>query len=163
MLKSISAYWSKYRYWRKDRAWKRSPRRAELDAERDLPPRPLTEEEDRLLCWMLEHGTDFAKSFLPQIEGIRAARSCICGCPSIRLVVADDAPLGRIEPSRLAGDFLGNTAKGELVGLLLFANGGKLSGLEVYSLDGQIDDAGNEFGLPMLESLSEWKTEEPKA
>jgi hypothetical protein len=163
MLKYLHTLRWRYRNWRKGRAWERSPRRAELDTECDLPPRLLTPEEDQLLRWVLEHGTDFAKSFLPQMEGIRATRGCACGCPSISLIVAEDAPLGRFEPGRLVIDLLGNTAKEELVGLLVFQAGGKLSGLEVYPLDEKIIDFDKEFGLPTPESLHDFKQQTASA
>jgi hypothetical protein len=52
------------------------------------------------------------------------------------------------------GDLCGKTAKGEIVGVLLFQDAGKLSELEVYSLDGMIHDDSPEFGLPTIDSLS---------
>jgi hypothetical protein len=103
---------------------------------------------------MFEHGTDELRSFLPQIEAIRAARSCKCGCPSIRLDVAESAPLGLDRPGKLVGDFGGKTAQGEPVGVLLFQHAGKLTELEVYSKDGQIKEESGEFGFPTIDSMN---------
>jgi hypothetical protein len=116
--------------------------------------RPLTEEELELLHWMLEHGSEDLRSFLPQIEGIRATRSCPCGCPSIRLEVADGAALGSDRGERVVGDFEGKTDRGELVGVLIFQSTGKLTDLEVYSMDGQIEGDSQEFGLPTTDSMN---------
>jgi hypothetical protein len=116
--------------------------------------RALRSEEFELLRWMLEHGFDDLRSFLPQIDGIRAARSCACGCPSIRLEVAESAPLGSERGERVVGDFSGETARGELVGALLFQSAGKLTELEVYSMDGQIKGDSQEFGLPTIDSMN---------
>lgn len=116
--------------------------------------RPLTAEELDLLRWMFEHGSDDLRSFLPQLEGIRGARSCKCGCPSIRLDVAERAPLGLDSRETVVGDFEGKTARGELVGVLLFQRAGRLTELEVYSMDGQIKEESGKFGLPTIESVN---------
>ena len=89
--------------------------------------RPLKPDELELLQWMFEHGSDDLRSFLSQIEGIRGARSCMCGCPSIRMDVLESAPLGRDRGETVIGDFGGKTARGELVGVLLFQRAGRLT------------------------------------
>ena len=121
--------------------------------------RPLSSEELELFRWMFDHGPEDLRSFAPQLEGIRGARWCDCGCPSIRLEVAEGASLGRDRGRRVIGDFEGKTERGELVGVLLFQRSGKLELLEVYSMDGQIVGDSSEFGLPSLDSLKllEWE------
>ena len=116
--------------------------------------RPLTAEELDLLRWMFNHGSDDLRTFLPQIEGIRAAWSCKCGCPSIQLDVAESAPLGLDRGETVVGDFDGKTARGELVGVLLFQRKGRLTELEVYSMDGQIKEESGKFGLPTIDSMN---------
>ena len=118
-----------------------------------LPPQPLSPEELALLNWLLENGSPEAKTFAPQIEGIRATHWCSCGCPSINLHVDENAPLGA-NPHGLVADVLGKTCDGQQVGVILFHKDGKLSLLEVYALS-LIEGA---FGLPSLDSLqtSEW-------
>jgi len=116
--------------------------------------RPLTAEELDLLRWMFNHGSDDLRTFLPQIEGIRAAWSCKCGCPSIQLDVAESAPLGLDRSETVVGDFDGKTARGELVGVLLFQRKGRLTELEVYSMDGQIKEESGKFGLPTIDSMN---------
>jgi hypothetical protein len=116
--------------------------------------RPLTPAELELFRWMFEHGSEDLRTFLPQMAGIRAARSCDCGCPSIRLQVTEGAPLGTDHGERLIGDFEGRTAREELVGILLFQSAGKLIELEIYSMDGQIKGDSSEFGLPLIDSMS---------
>jgi hypothetical protein len=138
-------------------------RKRELEAERDLPPRPLTPIEHDLLNWLLRHGSETAKSYVPQIEGIRAVRSCICGCPSIRLVVGESVPAGNDQSQRVICDLWGRTAKGELVGVLLFQDGGKICELEAYSVDGQIEADSGEFDFPKIETLRELGEGEPPA
>lgn len=111
--------------------------------------RPLTHEEEKLLRWALEHGSNEAKAYLPQVEGMRARSSCSCGCPSIRLEVSASAPIGLEVKDRIVADFLGQTSEGLGVGLLIFQDEGKLCELEVYPYD----DAGR-FCLPKIESLT---------
>jgi hypothetical protein len=121
----------------------------------NLALRPLTEQEERLLRWILEHGSDEAKSYLPQIERMQARRSCSCGCPSISLVAPDSARAGIVEKDRILVDLSGRTAKGSTVGVLIFHDEGKLSELEVYSYG----DEGS-FDLPTIESLSTFQRSE---
>lgn len=146
-----------------EKDWRLPDRLREIKSECDLPPRPLTEEEDTLLRWILEHGSAEARSFLPQVEGIRAVRSCICGCPTIRLVVSENLQLGFHPTSRIVCDLEGKTAKGELVGVLLFHDNGKLAELEAYSIDGEIQSETNEYGFPEVESLCEISEFQPPA
>jgi len=67
--------------------------------------------------------------------------------------VDEHAPLGA-SPNRIISDFLGETDKGNEVGLILFEDHGKLSDLEVYSMA----DIEGEWGFPILDSLRkcEW-------
>jgi hypothetical protein len=143
----------------RERKWARSARRQEIDAERDLPPRLLTPEENELLSWSLEHGSEGAKSFLPQVTDIRAVRACTCGCPTVQLYVLDTSPLGISHSGRVIVDLVGKTPNGQLVGVLVFQDAGKLSELEVYLIDGEE----TEFGLPTIESLSPLEEGEPRA
>jgi hypothetical protein len=117
--------------------------------------RPLTPDEETLLRWSLEHGSKEAKSYLPQIEGMRAKSSCTCGCPSVALVVSDDAPSAHDAKDRIVVDLLGQTAEGIGVGLLIFQDGGKLSELEVYPW---VDEGA--FGLPTVESLVPFRVDD---
>ena len=163
MSNFLNKYRTKWRIARKDRLWNGSVRKKEIDAERDLPPRPLKSDEDKLLRWILEHGSEEARSFLPQVEGIRAVRACTCGCPTIRLEVSEGTPLGRALRGRLICDLLGRTAKGELVGVLLFQDDGRICELEAYSVDGLIQSDSNEYSFPIIESLRELSAGEPPA
>ena len=122
----------------------------------NLALRPLTQVEERLLRWVLEHNSDEAKSYSPQIEGMRARRSCSCGCPSISLVVSDNAPAVIAAKERIVVDLSGQTTEGSSVGVLLFQDNGKLSELEIYPYDNE-----GEFGLPTIESLSPFESGRP--
>jgi len=117
--------------------------------------RPLTQVEEKLLRWILEHGADGSKSYLPQLEGMRAKPSCGCGCPSISLVVSD-LPAAIPAKERVVADLSGQTAEGISVGVLLFQDAGKLAELEIYPCDNE--DA---FGLPTIASLSPFEEGKP--
>jgi hypothetical protein len=118
------------------------------------PLRQLTPEELELLRWMFEHGSEDLRTFEPQLDGMRAAQWCDCGCTSIRLEIVEGAPQGRDIGQRIIGDFEGKTPQGEPVGVLLFQRGGKLELLEVYSCDDQLPrDDSSEWGLPTTNSV----------
>jgi hypothetical protein len=114
--------------------------------------RPLTTEELALLNWLLEHGLPGAKTFAPQVEKIRATPWCDCGCPSISLHVENEAPSGTCS-FRVISDVLAKTPEGKKMGILLFQDQGKLSILEMYSLD----ILEGEWRFPVYESLQTWK------
>jgi hypothetical protein len=116
-------------------------------------PRPLTPEELKLLNWLLANGLPEARSFASQVEKLRATRWCDCGCPSISLHVEEGVPLGASSLS-LISDVLGKTPAGKKIGVLLFQKGGRLSILEVYSLDVIEGD----WGFPVYESLQTWES-----
>jgi hypothetical protein len=87
---------------------------------------------------------------------MRARRSCSCGCPSISLVVSEDAPAATNAKERIVADLLGQTAEGVGVGVLIFQDEGKLSELEVYPYDNE-----GAFGLPTVESLAHFEADKP--
>jgi hypothetical protein len=121
-----------------------------------LTPRSLTPEELELLNRLIEHGLPEAKSFAPQMEKIRATRACDCGCPSILLHVEEGVPPGK-SSSNIISDAFGKTQQGNGVGVILFQKEGKLTELEVYSLD---TVEGN-WGLPVLDSLQTYEWADP--
>jgi hypothetical protein len=111
--------------------------------------RPLAPEEEKLLGWILQHGSNKAKSYLPQVEGLRVRRSCSCGCPSISLVVSHNAQAVIAADERIVADLTGRTAEGASVGVLIFQDEGKLSELEVYAYGCE-----GEFDQPTIASLT---------
>ena len=123
-----------------------------MENEKLLSPRSLTPEELELLNWLLDHGLPEAKSFVPQIERIRATPWCDCGCSSISLHVEESVPLGTCSYS-VVSDVVAKTPEGKKVGVLLFQKKGKLSLLEIYSLD----IIKGIWGFPVYESLQTWE------
>jgi hypothetical protein len=144
---------------RRDEAWKQSDRGREIAAERHQPSRPLCSEELELLRWVLEQGGEAARSFLPQLEGIRAVRWCDCGCPSIRLLTEPNTPKAELSIDKVICDVFGTTPENEKAGILLFQKEGRLDLMEIYSLDAGLYGDTPEYGLPAIESLEfpEWE------
>jgi hypothetical protein len=124
-----------------------------MEDEKLVTPRPLTTEEMALLNWLLEHGLPEAKTFVPQVEKIRATPWCDCGCPSISLHVEEGAPLGISSYSPIS-DVVGMTPDGKKIGVFLFQKDGKLTLMESYLLD-VIE--GN-WNFPVFDSLQTWKS-----
>ena len=96
--------------------------------------RPLSVDESHLVRWILEHGTGDNSSFLEQLGNARVCGLCPCGCASVDLIVDGNAP----DPGamKILGDFQWRSVGGHLNGAFVFSQSGKLSGLEVWSIDG---------------------------
>ncbi len=112
-----------------------------------METRPLIAEEHHLIKWMLEHGNDDALSFLPQLELAQATSwRCPCGCASFNFVVKEHQTPEE-KGMHILADFIFGP-ENEPSGIFVFAQGGVLSGVEVYGLAG---DAPN--FLPSPETL----------
>jgi hypothetical protein len=110
--------------------------------------RPLTEDETSLVRWLLEHGTAEAAAFLPQLGRTCVATRCACGCRSI-----DFAIDGRRSPvetgQQVLSEYFWKDSAGHAFGVFVFASGGMLGGLDIYSADG----LGENCKLPSIEQL----------
>jgi hypothetical protein len=108
---------------------------SEISATGSLPYRPLTDEERRLIQWMLENGLPEAKTFLPQLDTAEATSwRCRCGCASFNLAIAGhEAPPGRMH---ILADFMFGE-RGDECGIMIWENEGLLVGVEVsgYAVD----------------------------
>jgi hypothetical protein len=104
--------------------------------------RALSFEEQDLLRWLISHSTPEAQNYATQIEGLRVISRCSCGCPTV-----DFYPLQG--PSKILANFYGVTPEKVEVGVILHARDGKISELEIYSVDLQDQP----FGLPQIETL----------
>jgi hypothetical protein len=96
--------------------------------------RSLTEQEYRLVRWMLEHGKPEALRYIEQLDHARVASRCYCGCASINFAIDDLVPPGG--DTEVLADFeFGEEV--QLCGAFVFARDGKLAGLEVcgYAVD----------------------------
>jgi hypothetical protein len=101
------------------------------------PLRPLTSAESLVLGLLL--GAEFAGAETLRIQARSAlvCRRCDCGCPTVDLQVAADAPeasnlKSRLVPSEGEVSPVGQEAPGQII---LFVDGGRLSSLEYVYFD----------------------------
>jgi hypothetical protein len=98
--------------------------------------RPLTTPERELLEFLLDQDFPGRAELRAQTHTVKTSgRSCPCGCPSFALIPNQPVPSAPIE-ARMVSDAHGTDPAGNLVGVLLFADDGYLSEVEVYSVTG---------------------------
>lgn len=95
--------------------------------------RPLTGEERALARRMLEGAGADAAPFLAQLASARVVSRCGCGCASVNFAVEGHPPA--VGGLHVLGDYEYDGPEG-LTGAFIFEQGGVLSGIEVYGLDG---------------------------
>ncbi len=97
--------------------------------------RPLTATERALLDSLLDHDFEGVEELRVQAREATASTGCECGCVTIDLHVPDGVPVSTApSPAPVEGTVV--DAAGEPIGgVLLFVADGRLSGLEVRSLD----------------------------
>ena len=113
--------------------------------------RPLTEEERKLLEWLLANGSPEAKPYLSQIANVNVVGKCTCGCPTVDLALGGHEQR-KTAPSIILADFVGKAPEGIEVGVIVHAREGEISELEVYA----IPDWKGPFSLPTVESLKQF-------
>ena len=113
-------------------------------------PRALTVDEHDLIEAMLGALRSGVGRYINQLESAEVVGGCRCGCPSINLAVGSDADGDLPTPVVLAD---AESPEGVLVGVILWARGGFLSGLEVHPWDGAAT-----IRLPKPESLRNVRT-----
>jgi hypothetical protein len=112
--------------------------------------RPLTEDERRLLEWLLHHGTPAAATYLGQLPSVSVVSRCGCGCPTIDFAVSGRAAsLG--SPTTVLADVGGTSPEGVRVGIIVHGREGLISELEVYSVAGQ-----GTFSMPRIEDIESY-------
>jgi hypothetical protein len=113
-------------------------------------PRPLTADEHDLIEAMLGAVRSGVSRYIGQLEAAEVVGGCGCGCPSIDLVVASAVTDAAPSPVLLAD---AESPEGVPVGVILWARGGCLSGLEVHPWDGT-----DVIRLPHAETLRDLRT-----
>jgi hypothetical protein len=113
-------------------------------------PRPLTVDEHELIEAMLGAVRSGVSRYIGQLESAKVVGGCGCGCPSIDLMVGAADAGGRPVPILLAD---AESPEGVPVGIILWARGGCLSGLEVHPWDGSVM-----IRLPHAETLANLRT-----
>ena len=96
----------------------------------------MTDREVMLTTWLLEHDEAGAERFVPQLRRARVVARCPCGCASVDFAIdGQRAPTG--EGMEILADYQWRGTAGELFGVFVFARRDLLSGLEVWSIDGE--------------------------
>ena len=113
-------------------------------------PRPLTADEHDLIEAMLGALRSGVSRYIGQLESAEVIGGCGCGCPSIDLT-AESAGTGTSPIPVILAD--AESPEGVSVGVILWARGGCLSGLEVHPWDGS-----DVIRLPRPETLSNLRT-----
>jgi hypothetical protein len=93
--------------------------------------RPITPEEIAVIRTTLERAAvspEYA-TLVDALEHLRAIDRCACGCDSVDFAETDAA-----DPPKPIGDGIGNTAKGGMVGVIVWGTPEAVTGLEVYDL-----------------------------
>ena len=114
--------------------------------------RPITPQEAAVIRATLEQAPKVpALSRLAGgIDQLHAISKCGCGCDSVDFAEHDPS-----RPSQIVGDGIGVTPKGGQVGVLVWATGDAITGLEIYDLGAGDGDT----RLPVPESIHSWKPE----
>ncbi len=122
--------------------------KAPFDPTPILEDRPLSVAEHSLINWLIERSSGDISALRSQLPYTRVVSRCRCGCPTIDIAVSGvrhDAKESHV----VAADFVGETAEGFKVGVMLWTTKGDISGLEVYSLGPQE----TRLSLPLIDSL----------
>lgn len=102
--------------------------------------RPLSPHEAELTSWLLEHGSPQSAAHLAELPHALVIARCPCGCASVDFAIAGhEAPLST--GLEVLADYTWRDTEGREAGIFVFARGGQLAGLEVYTLhpDAAID------------------------
>ena len=113
--------------------------------------RALTQQERALLEWLIANGNSDAKEYSLQLADLSVVGACTCGCPTIDLALGSHDQR-KTASSKILADFVGATAEGVEVGVILHAREGEISELEVYA----ITNVKEPFALPTIESLKQF-------
>ena len=117
------------------------------DCHRAEMNRELSPAERALVQWVVEHSAAEPQALLAQIPHLHVVGSCGCGCPTIELALAS-TPRPQVVGYPVA-EAQGHSPEGVLVGVIVFANAGVLTELEIYSITGE-----GPYSLPSPESLT---------
>ena len=131
----------------------------------DLVPlhedRPLTQPEQALVRWLLEHGNPDAAGYLSQLAEARVVSRCPCGCASIDFAIGGTTPPAGAGMHVLS-DYVWQAGEGTHGGVFVFSCGGLLAGLEVWSADGT-EAAASLPAVEWLRPMAAARSAEPSA
>ena len=97
-----------------------------------VEPRELTDAERSFVQGLLEHAGLGNSCFVAGLDDLRVTERCDCGCPSVFFAPAATLVHPEVGNSPLV-EASAVTTNGVPVGVILWANGSVISGLELYS------------------------------
>lgn len=97
--------------------------------------RSLNAGEERLLEWLLKHGTIVGRGFLSQVPLARVVATCSCGCASFLLSVNGKIPASKAQ-NTIAADFRWESKDGRKFAAIAYARESMLAGVDLWPLDG---------------------------
>jgi len=98
--------------------------------------RPLSKEEYELSKWLLLHSGKDTEGYLQQLENATVSGKCPCGCASVDFSVSGKKA-NYSAGLEVLSEYLWRDESGNLMGIFVFAHENRLSGLEVWSVDGE--------------------------
>lgn len=90
--------------------------------------RVMTQDEMRLVRWLLENSWAFTQKLLEQLDNLEVVSQCPCVCACIDLF--------KYSGLQLISEAEGRNKDGNPIGVLFFVCDDKLAALEMYSIDG---------------------------
>lgn len=109
--------------------------------------RDLTDEERRLLEWLIANGNAEASAYASQLPQVKVVARCTCGCPTLNLSLGEKKSPA-IGVRTILADAVGHSPEGVPINVIVHALEGEISVLEVISCDGT-----KVFGMPTPEML----------
>jgi hypothetical protein len=97
--------------------------------------RLLTSAEAEFIRWLLAHGNERAREFLPQVDRARVVGRCGCGCASINLSIDGISHYHDAGMETLC-EFRWKATEGEYE-VFAFACGGLLAGIDLWAVWGE--------------------------
>ncbi len=120
-------------------------------------PRPLSPVERGVLDGALRLDFPGVAALRRQAVPAQGTRGCDCGCGTIALHVPEQVPEAHVTDRTPADGTVVDADGAAVGGLLLFVDDGRLSALEVYSLDDEV------LAMPAPDRVIWHDPEEPSA
>ncbi len=115
--------------------------------------KPISDEQRRIVLRLLQQIGPAGDAYRAQLDGASVVPGCGCGCPSFDFEAVGGSPAPPPHPTRLLADGYAESRHGHDLGLILWAEEGRLRGLEVYGYE-DIEP----FDLPALDTVWIWGT-----
>ena len=115
--------------------------------------RTITPQEIEVVRWLLANGAmkDVSDYHAESLEGCEVVSACPCGCASIDFVYPGATPTAGLRYPSILAEAITRWPDGNEAGVMLWADPGRLLGIELYEHDPVADR------FPTIESLRRWE------